>query len=107
MWHEDCGHDLWLALGYVCERLLGLFEQVSRAQQTPAAAVVLRDVRVIDGTGAPPREHVSLLLRDGRIAAIGGAELDAPAGAEVSDLTGKTVMPGLISAHSHLGLLDG
>ena len=68
-------------------------------------AVVLRDVRLIDGTGAPPREHVSLLLRDGRIAAIGGPEMGAPKGVPVRDMSGKTVMPGLISAHSHLGLL--
>jgi imidazolonepropionase-like amidohydrolase len=70
-----------------------------------AQQVVLRDVRLIDGTGAPPREHVSLLLRDGRIDGIGGAGMDVPKGATVKVLTGKTVMPGLISAHSHLGLL--
>jgi imidazolonepropionase-like amidohydrolase len=67
--------------------------------------VLLRDVRLIDGTGAPPREHVSLLLQDGRIAAIGGPELAAPKGVQVRELAGKTVMPGLISAHSHLGLI--
>jgi imidazolonepropionase-like amidohydrolase len=67
--------------------------------------VVLRDARLIDGTGAAPREHVSLLLRDGRIVAIGGAEMAVPKGAVVRELAGKTVMPGLISAHSHLGLM--
>jgi imidazolonepropionase-like amidohydrolase len=78
------------------------------AQQPSAAmhAVLLRNVRLIDGTGAAPREHVSLLLRDGRIAKIGGVEMVAPRGTEVrNDLAGKTVMPGLISAHSHLGLI--
>ncbi|MGD0445957.1 MAG: amidohydrolase family protein [Edaphobacter sp.] len=70
-----------------------------------AQQVVLRDVRLIDGTGAAPREHVSLLLRDGRIAGIGGLEMVVPKGAAVRELTGKTVMPGLISAHSHLGLI--
>jgi imidazolonepropionase-like amidohydrolase len=75
-------------------------------RQSPAQqVVVLRNARVIDGTGAPPREHVSLLLRNGKIEQIGGGEMAAPAGAQVRDLTGKTVMPGLISAHSHLGLL--
>ena len=83
-----CGAVSFLSLG-------------ARAQQV----VVLRDVRLIDGTGAAPREHVSLVLRDGKIGRIGGAGLAAPAGAEVRELTGKTVMPGLISAHSHLGLL--
>jgi imidazolonepropionase-like amidohydrolase len=87
----------FVAVGFVA----GLWGLGARAQQV----VVLRDVRLIDGTGAAPREHVSLVLRDGKIERIGGAELAAPAGAEVRELAGKTVMPGLISAHSHLGLL--
>ena len=75
-------------------------------RQTPEQKVVfLRNARVIDGTGAAPREHVSLLLRDGKIEQIGGAEMVPPPGAQVRDLTGKTVLPGLISAHSHLGLI--
>lgn len=69
-----------------------------------AQTVLLRDVRLIDGTGAPPQEHVSLLLRDGRIEKI-GTTMVVPKGAEVRELAGKTVMPGLISAHSHLGLI--
>ena len=67
--------------------------------------MLLRDVRLIDGTGAPPRDHISLLLQDGRIAAIGGPEMGTPKGVPVRELSGKTVMPGLISAHSHLGLI--
>jgi imidazolonepropionase-like amidohydrolase len=76
--------------------------------QQPSAVrpVLLRDARLIDGTGAPAREHVSLLLRNGRIEKIGGAEMTAPKNVAVRELAGKTVMPGLISAHSHLGLLD-
>ncbi|HWW97999.1 MAG TPA: amidohydrolase family protein [Edaphobacter sp.] len=78
---------------------------VARAQQpAPMQTVLLRDVRLIDGTGAPPREHVSLVLRDGRIERI-GETMVVPKGAEVRELSGKTVMPGLISAHSHLGLI--
>jgi imidazolonepropionase-like amidohydrolase len=81
---------------------------IVQAQQPSAApTVLLRDVRLIDGTGTgtTPREHVSLLLRDGRIAAIGGAEMAVPKGVLVRELAGKTVIPGLISAHSHLGLI--
>jgi len=78
----------------------------ARAQQLPAATpVLLRDVRLIDGTGAPPREHVSLLLQNGRIEKIGETMVVPKGGVEVRELSGKTVMPGLISAHSHLGLL--
>src|SRR5580704_6703709 len=78
---------------------------VGRAQQpAPMQTVLLRDVRLIDGTGAPPREHVSLLLRNGWIEKIGEMMI-VPKGAQVRELSGKTVMPGLISAHSHLGLI--
>jgi imidazolonepropionase-like amidohydrolase len=78
---------------------------VGRAQQpAPMQTVLLRDVRLIDGTGAPPREHVSLLLRNGRIEKIGETMI-VPSGVQVRELAGKTVLPGLISAHSHLGLI--
>ncbi|HTC75246.1 MAG TPA: amidohydrolase family protein [Edaphobacter sp.] len=78
---------------------------VAGAQQPPAAqTVLLRDVRLIDGTGTVPREHVSLLLQNGRIEKIGETMI-VPKGVQVRELSGKTVMPGLISAHSHLGLI--
>jgi imidazolonepropionase-like amidohydrolase len=78
---------------------------VAQAQQSaPMQTVLLRDVRLIDGTGAQARDHVSLLLRDGRIEKIGETMI-VPKGVQVRELSGKTVVPGLISAHSHLGLI--
>lgn len=71
------------------------------AVDTPVVA--LTHVRVIDGTGAPPRENQTLIIRDGRIAALGdAASTPAPAGAQVLDLTGKSVIPGLVMMHEHL-----
>ncbi|MGC2110796.1 MAG: amidohydrolase family protein [Candidatus Korobacteraceae bacterium] len=69
--------------------------------------VVLAHVRLIDGTGAPPRENVFITIRAGEIVAItkGGAE--SQKNARVVDYTGKTVMPGLINAHGHLALVCG
>ncbi len=65
--------------------------------------VVLTHVRVIDGTGAPPRENQSIVVRDGRIASLGdAATVQPPAGALVLDLTGKSVIPGLVMMHEHL-----
>ncbi|MEP7065857.1 MAG: amidohydrolase family protein [Gemmatimonadota bacterium] len=65
--------------------------------------VVLAHVRVIDGTGAPPRENQTIVVRDGRIAALGdAATVQQPAGAQVLDLTGKSVIPGLVMMHEHL-----
>ena len=65
--------------------------------------VVLAHARVIDGTGAPPRENQTIVVRDGRIAALGdAASIQQPGGAEIIDLTGKTVIPGLVMMHEHL-----
>jgi imidazolonepropionase-like amidohydrolase len=65
-------------------------------------AVVLRHVRLIDGTGAPAQEDRTLVVEGGRIAAVGGPELAAPAGARVLDLPGRTVLPGLVGLHDHM-----
>jgi enamidase len=71
------------------------------AIDTPTVAIT--HVRVIDGTGAPPRENQTLVIRDGRIAALGdAASVQLPAGAKVLDLTGKSVIPGLVMVHEHL-----
>jgi imidazolonepropionase-like amidohydrolase len=61
-----------------------------------APAVALEHVRVIDGTGGPPREDQTLFIAGGKIAA------QAPAGAVKLDLSGRTVMPGLVGMHDHL-----
>src|ERR1700678_800520 len=66
--------------------------QAPGRQMPEQKVVLLRNARVIDGTGAVPREHVSLLLRDGKIEQIGGPEIVAPAGAQVGVLTGKRVL---------------
>lgn len=65
--------------------------------------VVLTHARVIDGTGAPARGDQTLILRDGRISALGSSgSIAIPAGAQVIDLTGKSVMPGMVMVHEHL-----
>jgi hypothetical protein len=67
-----------------------------------APVVVLRHVRVIDGTGAPAQADRTVILQGARIASVGGPDLAAPAGAEVLDMTGRTVMPGLVGMHDHM-----
>jgi hypothetical protein len=65
--------------------------------------VALTHVRVIDGTGAPARDDQTRLIRDGTIAALGPASsLQIPAGAQVMDLAGNSVIPGLVMMHEHL-----
>ncbi|HEX7150579.1 MAG TPA: CIA30 family protein [Thermoanaerobaculia bacterium] len=62
------------------------------------AGVVFRNARVFDGTNVLPATDV--LVEDGRIAAV-GKQLQVPAGTETIDATGKTLLPGLIDAHTH------
>ena len=65
--------------------------------------IVIHDVTVIDGTGAPPRGHADLVLRDGRVASIEDARtFTHPAGARVIDGHEKYVIPGLIDMHAHV-----
>ncbi|HEU4670045.1 MAG TPA: amidohydrolase family protein [Dyella sp.] len=66
-----------------------------------APVIAIEHVRVIDGTGAPAREDQSVLLRDGRIVAV-GAEVDVPTGATVIDGRGKSLVPGLVGMHDHM-----
>ncbi len=64
--------------------------------------------RVIDGSGAPAVEDAVLLVEDGRIKALGPAgSIDIPQQAEVIDLPGRTIIPGLINAHGHLSGVRG
>jgi imidazolonepropionase-like amidohydrolase len=73
-----------------------------------AQSIVLQDVRVIDGNGGPPQEHADILIKGSKILAI-NAHASGPTqpGARILNLAGKTVLPGLISNHSHLGLVNG
>src|SRR6266480_164761 len=71
------------------------------AVDTPVVA--LTHVRVIDGTGAAPKEDQTLIIRDGNIVLLGAARsTGVPEGAHVIDLTGKSVIPGLVMMHEHL-----
>ncbi|MHB1326730.1 MAG: amidohydrolase family protein, partial [Gemmatimonadales bacterium] len=71
---------------------------------TPAAAqdaLVLRDPVIVDGRGGAPITGQSVLIRGGRIVAIGPVDrLDAQ-GARNIDLRGKYLLPGLIDTHLH------
>ena len=81
---------------------LELAEGVKPYVRTSAPVIALTNVRVIDGTGAPARERQTLIVRDGMIADVGDSSaVTLPAGAEVMDFTGKSVMPGLVMVHEH------
>ena len=68
--------------------LLGvlIFATAAEAQTT-----VLRDARVIDGTGGAPLDNATIVIRDGRIVSVGpSANTPVPDGAEIVDYRGKT-----------------
>lgn len=68
-----------------------------------APLVAITHVRVIDGTGAPPLEDQTLVIRSGKIEAMGSAaQVTPPAGATILDRAGYTVIPGLVGMHDHL-----
>ncbi|MCZ6915255.1 MAG: amidohydrolase family protein [Gemmatimonadetes bacterium] len=68
----------------------------------PAKAFV--GATIIDGSGAPPIENGVLLVRAGRIEAVGpDASITVPESAERIDVAGRTIIPGLINAHGHIG----
>ena len=75
-------------------------EAVAEYVAVNAPLVALTNVQVVDGTGAPPIAGATIVIRDGVIEAV-GANVDVPAGAEVLDLRGHTVIPGIVGLHDH------
>src|SRR5262249_50196670 len=69
-----------------------------------APSLVLNHVRVIDGTGAPALEDQRIDIEGGRITRVQSARSRNayPQHAKILDLTGKTVIPGLVGMHEHL-----
>ena len=78
----------------------GVSLQTSHAQAPDGTAVALTGARLFDGTGRAPLEQSTLVIRNGRIEAVGAATV--PDDAVRIDLSGKTIVPGLINAHGHL-----
>lgn len=73
------------------------------AQERPH---VFRGATVYPIASAPIQDGV-LVVRGGKIVAVGGSDTRVPADAVVHDVTGKVIMPGLVDTHSHIGGGDG
>jgi imidazolonepropionase-like amidohydrolase len=73
------------------------------APSTRSQPLVLDNVRIIDGTGARPIERGRVIVEDDRLVRVGPVEsTPAPANAETIDLSGRTIIPGLIDQHFHI-----
>jgi imidazolonepropionase-like amidohydrolase len=67
--------------------------------------IVLKGGTLIDGTGAAPVRDVAIAVRDGRVETVTSAAANSwPKDAEVIDVTGRTILPGLIDCHDHMAL---
>ncbi|MFZ9478881.1 MAG: amidohydrolase [Steroidobacteraceae bacterium] len=77
-----------------------VYPSTYKAVETPPT--LIRNATLLTGTGAR-LDGADLLLRDGKIAAI-GTSLAAPTGARIIDANGRWVTPGIIDVHSHLGV---
>ena len=72
------------------------------AAHEEAGGLALVGAQLIDATGAPPVADSVVVVRDGRIVSAGPRDTTpVPAGAETLDVTGKTIMPGLVNLHVH------
>ncbi|MGH7472114.1 MAG: amidohydrolase family protein [Longimicrobiales bacterium] len=85
------------------QRAASMSDGVRNYVSVDAPVIALTHVKLIDGTGAPARDDQTIVIENGRITAVGKAgQVNAPAGAQVLDLTGHTVIPGIIGLHDHL-----
>lgn len=95
-------------LGLVCLLLAAVFSG-STATQSPRAAgpvTLFEGARLITGDGRPPIESSAFIVENARFTRVGArGSLQVPPGAARVDLTGKTVIPALVDAHSHIGYM--
>lgn len=80
-----------------------LSKQVTDFIEVQDSIVVIKNVTIIDGTGAAVKYKQDILVQNRRITALGNSgELKIPENVRIIDATGKTVIPGLIMMHEHL-----
>ncbi|MCC7253137.1 amidohydrolase family protein [Hyphomicrobium sp.] len=87
-------------------RLLASALMVLAGAPAAAETVALTGIRLIDGRGGAPVEDATIVISDGRIVGA-GRNVAVPDGARRIAHAGRTVIPGLITAHSHVGQVGG
>jgi len=96
-------YALTLLLALAAQRPDSLAAQVREYVTVDTSLLALTHVLLIDGTGAAPKPHQTVVIRAGKIAAVGPVgSVQIPAGAKVMDMSGTTLIPGLIGMHDHL-----
>ncbi len=98
------GRAALILAAVVLALVAGWWSGALRAQSPPATGtIVLRAARMFDATSGRLRSDALVVVREGRIAAV-GAGASIPADAQVIDLGDATLLPGFIDVHSHLTL---
>lgn len=77
------------------------------AQRPPAAGLAITHARLFDSARRVMRKDVTVVIQADRITAVGDAATKIPAGAQIIDARGRTLIPGLWDMHVHLGDGDG
>lgn len=75
--------------------------EVTFERDIPESTVLLTNARIITMNGDEVIENGDILIENNRIAAV-GENIDAPEGAEVMDMSGKTITPGFVDTHAHM-----
>jgi len=96
-------HVVPLLLALIAQRPDSFAAGVREYITVDTSLVALTHVLLVDGTGAAPKSDQTIVIRAGKIAAVGpAASVQVPAGARVMDMKGSTVIPGLVGMHDHL-----
>jgi imidazolonepropionase-like amidohydrolase len=102
-WLALCLAALWHSQLAYAQTADALGPEVRKYVRVSTPKVVLEHVRIIDGTGAPPRADQSIAIENGKLAAIRrGADQPQSADVTVLDLRGYSVIPGIVGMHGHL-----
>ncbi len=90
------------SVALAAQSFTGLAPEVQQLVSVSEPRVALTHVRVVDGTGKPPLEDQTVVIENGKISVVAPSSSAAiPTGARTMDLTGHTVIPGLVGLHNH------
>src|SRR2546425_5904649 len=80
-----------------------LAPEVREYVKVDAPVVALVHARLVDGTGSPARDQQTVVIREGKVLAVGrDGDAPLPPDAAVLNMTGRTIIPGLIDMHGHM-----
>jgi imidazolonepropionase-like amidohydrolase len=89
---------IFLILAFACKQ----------QEESGEPFIVFTGATIVDGTGSAPIQDGVLVVRNGRIVDVGNkADVKIPDGALINDVSGKTIMPGIINGHGHVGEVKG